>query len=175
VAQSATQYHQDPQSHRRGGHAGRRRASYIVCAIALALTAAACGQAAPAAPTPAGLASPVAGPGADDGGASGVSAARVSAASGSYRILGTVNYVNGFKYGRAAGAAVEVIDSQQRVVGRTWAGTAGAYEVYAPGTGTYRVRATFSFEGRTLSGTSPVGVVFTRAGQQATGVNITVR
>lgn len=177
MAQSTTRrVHRPLQSHRRAGGAGWRQAPHIVCAFALAFAAAACEQAPPTVPSATWLTSPAAaGSASDDGGASDTSAPRVSAASGSYLILGTVNYISGFRYGRAAGATVEVVDGQQRVVGRTWANTTGAYEAYAPGNGTYRVRATFVYEGRTLSGTSPVGVLFSRAGQQATGVNITVR
>jgi len=92
----------------------------------------------------------------------------------SYRIEGYVNYSSGFKYGPAEGATIEVLNDVQRVVARSWSGTRGHYETYAPGNGRYKVRATYDYNGKTLRGTS-TGVLFTTSSQAAYGQNITVR
>jgi hypothetical protein len=92
----------------------------------------------------------------------------------SYRIEGYVNYSSAFKYGPAPGAVVELLDDAQRVVARSWSGTRGHYETYAPGNGRFKVRATYDHYGKILRGTS-TGVLFTTTSQAAYGQNITVR
>jgi hypothetical protein len=92
------------------------------------------------------------------------------------RIEGTVSYyAPDGKYGHANGATVEVVNSSTgRVYMRSSADQRGAYTAFAPN-GSHYVRATFTYKGRRLTG-STCCVNFHNGpyGQDARGFNIAV-
>jgi hypothetical protein len=97
-----------------------------------------------------------------------------SSVTGSNRIEGTVTYASNGKYGRAAGARVEIfVNGTNTIVSRVTTGTRGEYTAFA-GQGQFIARATYVLNGKTLTGVSNVVWFQSSAGGRARGINILV-